>query len=1042
MKRKLLFFIISFLFFQQIWAQHPISGVVLSADNKEPVIGASVVVKGTTIGVVTDIDGQFTVSLPENNQTLVFSYIGMHTQEVKAKPDMKVFMESATQDIDEVIVVAYGTAKKSSFTGSAANIGKDKIEKLQISEVSKALEGAIAGVQISSSSGQPGSSASIRVRGIGSISASSSPLIVLDGVPYEGALNSIPPQDIESMSVLKDAAANSLYGARGANGVIMITTKKGKAGKVSMTFENRTGVNYRGLGSYSTLRSSREYYELYWEALRNQQVFTGGKDYVTAGKYASDNLVSTLGGYNNYNVPANQLIDPVSGLLNPEARLLYQDNWYDEAFSHGLRQENNFTLSGGTDRSNYYFSLGYLYDDSYTDKSNLSRYSTRLKLDQKITDWLDMSVNLGAIGTVSNIPQVGGTATNSIFYTGLMAAPIFPVYRRDENGNYMTGGNGKRLYDYGITEGHSRPFAANANPIAEQSENIRKTNRDVITGKLQVNVDLWKGLRFTTNLALDNFNGNSTNFQTPIGGAAMALNGMSTRAWSRTTSLNFNQLLNYIQSWNRHELAVLLGHESKKDWNSYLSATKTNFYLPTNPELDNGVNIKGASSYSDTYSLEGYFSQVKYNLADKYYLSASYRLDGSSRFHPKERWGHFWSAGASWRVSQESFLHPYSFVNDLKLKASFGTQGNDNLGNSVPYMTQAVVVPGNDENSFPATQVVFLGNPKITWEKSNNFNIGADFRLWNRFSGVIEYFYKQTWDLLYARPRAPSQGSPSVIWENTMKMYNSGVEAEIAYDIYNRPDFQWNVSVNMTHYKNRLKELPEDFNEQGYWEDGAQLRRKGASIYNWYGYKFAGVDPANGSALYYKDVYDENGNVTGRTTTTKSNEATKYEYGKTSIPDLYGGFNTSLRYRGLDFGATFAYQIGGWAEDTQYRNMMTGGFAGTNWHTDIYRRWTPSNPNTDVPRVEEMYQDANAQSDRFLTKASYLSLRNVTVGYTLRLPAIKKAGIENLRFYVTGDNLFLISKRKGFDPRQSFSGNTGFSYDGVSTCSFGFNINF
>lgn len=1040
MKRKLLFFITGFLIIQHVWAQTSITGKVISAEDKEPVIGASVVVKGTSTGVITDYDGVFTLSIPDNNRMLVISYIGMQTQEVTAKPGLTVVMQTATQDIDEVIVVAYGTSKKSSFTGSAANLGKEKIEKMQVSEVSKALEGAMAGVQIVSSSGQPGSSATIHVRGIGSLSASTEPLIVLDGVPYEGNLNTIPPQDIQSMSVLKDAAANSLYGARGANGVIMITTKKGESGKIHMTFENRTGFNYRGLGSYNMISSSKEYYELYWEAMRNQQVFSSQKDYVTAGKYASSELITTLGGYNSFNVAADQLVNPLTGQLNPDAQLLYQENWYDEAFGTGLRQENNFSLSGGSGKTNYYFSLGYLYDDSYTEKSNLKRYSTRLKLDQEVTNWLKIGVNLAALTTASNIPAVSGSATNSIFYTGLMAAPIFPVYRRDENGNYVLGLNGKRQYDYGVTEGRNRPFAANANPIAEQANNIREATRDVVSGKMYVNINLYKGLRFTTNLSVDNFNASSTNFQTPVGGAALSVNGRSSKNANRSMSVNFNQLLNYTQQWGEHEVEALLGHESKKDYNSYLSASKTNFYLPTNPELDNGTIMESISSSKDTYALEGYFMQLKYNLADKYYFSTSYRLDGSSHFHPDVRWGNFWSLGASWRINQEAFMQDLEFINDLKLKASFGTQGNDNLGNMLPYMNQANVTVGAEGDA--ATTKTFRGNPDITWEKSNNFNIGTEFRLWNRLSGGIEYFYKQTWDLLYARPLPPSNGSPSFIWENTMKMYNSGIEAEFNYDIFMQRDFRWSVGLNMTHYKNVLKELPSNYSERGYWVNGSKKLRKGVSIYNWYGYKYAGVDPENGAPLYYADVLDANGKVTGRTTVSDTNQATQYEYGKTSIPDLYGGINTNLQYKNFDLSIALAYQIGGWAEDSQYKSMMGGGNAGTNWHKDIYNRWTPSNRNTDVPRLQEGLLDINASSDRFLEKASYLSLRNVTLGYTLRNRLFERAGIERVRFYLVGDNLFLLSARKGFDPRQSFSGATGYSYDAMSTCSFGFNVNF
>ncbi|MEG1188298.1 MAG: TonB-dependent receptor [Bacteroidales bacterium] len=1058
MKRKLFFFITGFLIVQHVLAQNPIRGKVISAEDKEPVIGASVIVKGTTSGVITDYDGAFSLTLPESSKTLVISYIGMQTQEVEAKNGMTVLLQTATQDIDEVIVVAYGTAKKSSFTGSAANLGKEKIEKLQVSEVSKALEGAMAGVQISSSTGQPGSSATIRVRGVGSINASSSPLIIVDGVPYEGTLNSINSQDIESMSVLKDAAANSLYGARGANGVILIATKSGKKGELNVSFENRTGVNYRMPGTYDVLKSSKEYYELFWESLRNQQKYGMGKDAYTSGIYASENLVPRLGGYNSFNVANESLVNPFTGKLNADAQLLYQDNWYDEAFQAALRQENNFTVSGGTEKQTFYVSLGYLYDDSYTAKSNLTRYSGRIKLDQQLASWARMGVNMFASTSESNIPNTGGsTNTNSIFYTGLMQAPIYPIYMRNEAGDYLLDAKGNKQYDYGVSEGKIRPFGSNANAIAEQEMNIRKASRDVLSGKLYFSFDLFKGMKFTTNLSYDNIHSGSTDFQNPLFGAAASLGGVSAKVKTRLQSINFNQLLHYDRSFGEHAFELLLGHESKEDRNEYLGATKSNFYLPDNPELDNAITLKGATSYYDTYSIEGYFAQLKYNWQDKYYLSGSYRRDGSSRFHPDVRWGNFWSVGGSWRVNQEQFMQDLTWINDLKLKSSFGTQGNDNLGNSLPYLDQYAVISGQDNQ--PETDYFFRGNPKISWEKSNNFNIGTEFRLWNRLSGGIEYFYKQTWDMLYAKPLPPSYGKPTTLWENTMKMYNSGIEAELSYDIFARKSFRWNVSLNMTHYKNELKELPAD--RQGEWVVNSKLLRQGVSLYNWYGYKYEGVDPQNGLPRYQgfrsdmdgNAILDGNGNkipviVNSTSATTKFADGTygkagQYEYGKDAIPDLYGGFSSNMMYRNFDLNISLAYQIGGWAEDTQYKNLMNGGDAGVNWHKDIYQRWTPENPSTNVPRLQEGSLEMNAASDRFLTKASYLSLRNVTLGYTFDAQQLKKLGIRNIRLYVVGDNLYLLSARKGFDPRNSFSGSgNGFTYDAVSTCSFGFNINF
>ena len=941
--------------------------------------------------------------------------------------------------LDEVMVVAYGTAKKSSFTGSASVVNGEKIAKMQTSNVSKSLEGAMAGVQISQSSGQPGSSGSIFIRGIGSISAGREALIVVDGVPYEGSLNQIAPSDIESMTVLKDAAANSLYGARGANGVVLITTKKGKSGKTKVTFENRTGVNMRGIPSYDILTDPGEYYELYWEAMRNNMHFNQGMPYAAAGVYASQNLVSELGGYNNYNVAAAELVNPVTGRLNPNARLMYHDDWLEEAFRPAMRQENVLSLSGGTDKTTYYASVGYLYDNSYTVNSNMNRINARVKVDQEVNSWFKAGFNMAYSNVKTNSPDVGDTNYSSIFYFGQSVAPIYPVYMYDTEGNKIYDAQGNARYDYG-TEMGKRPIGANAHPIDQQLNNIYKGTVDVVNAKAYAEFSFLKDFKLTVNASIDNFNTRTISFQTPIGGDALNVNGRSTAEMSRYFVINANQLLNWSHTYNQvHNVQVLLGHETKNDRSESVWARKENFLVPDNPELDNAAKLSDASSSAAEYALEGYFGQVQYNYDEKYYISGSYRRDASSRFHPDNRWGSFWSVGGSWRMNKESFMADQTWIDDLKIKASFGTQGNDNLPNNQPYKDQYQVVSNDGAIGI---QYVFRGNKDITWEKSNNFNAGVEFKFWNKLSGTIEYFNKTTWDLLYYKPLPPSQGVPSGIYENTMRMRNQGVEIELSYDIFNRNNFKWNVALNATHYKNELLELPEDRPQDG-WATGNYFRKVGAPLYNYYDYMFAGVDPENGDALYWADETDENGNVIGRKTVNSTSLATRYELGKSPIPDLYGGFSTAIEAYGFDLNASFAYQIGGWVYDSMYSGFMSSGSAGTNWHKDIFNRWTPENRYTDVPRLQTNSLDQGCSGDRSLTKASYLSLRSMTIGYTFPKRWMSKANIENLRVYVVGDNLFLWSARRGFDPRQSImEGTTGYNYSAMRTVSLGINLEF
>lgn len=965
------------------------------------------------------------------------SYVGMKTKEVAIKANLRIALENDTEMLEEVMVVAYGTAKKSSFTGSASVVRGEKIAKMQTSNVSKSLEGAMAGVQISQSSGQPGSSGTIYVRGIGSISATKSALIVVDGVPYEGSLNQIAPGDIESMTVLKDAAANSLYGARGSNGVVLITTKKGKNGKVKVTFENRTGVNTRGVPGYDVLDNPQEYYELYWESLRNSGISTG-MSYLAAGQYASANLVKNLGGYNNYNVADAELVDPITGRLNPNAKLVYHDDWLEEAFRPGMRQENTISLSGGTEKTQYYASIGYLYDNSYTVNSDMQRINARVKLDQEVNDWFKAGFNIAFSNVKTNSPNVGGSNYSSIFMFGQNVAPIYPVYMYDENGDKVLDAQGNPRYDYGVEMG-KRPYGANAHPIAQQLNDIYEGNTDVINAKAYMEFSFLKDFKLTVNASMDNFNSRAVDFQTPIGGDAANVNGRGTVEMVRYFVLNANQLLNWSHTYaDKHSFEVLLGHETKNDRSQNVWARKENFLVPDNPELGNAAKLSDASSASAEYALEGYFGQLKYDFDDKYYFSTSYRRDASSRFHPDNRWGSFWSVGASWRINKEKFMENVGWVNDLKFKASYGTQGNDGLGVSQPYLDQYQVVPNGGEIGI---NYIFRGNKDITWEKSKNFNTGFEFKLWERLSGNIEYFRKDTYDLLYAKPLPPSQGVPSSIYENTMSMRNEGFEVELAYDIFNRNNLKWNISLNATHYKNKLLELPADRPQDG-WATGSYFRKIGKPLYNYYDYMFAGVDPETGDATYWADDKDDDGNIIGKKKVVGTSNATRYELEKSPIPDLYGGFSTNLEVAGFDLALNFAYQLGGYVYDSQYSGLMGAGTAGDNWHKDIFKRWTPENRYTDVPRLQEGSLDQSVSGDYSLTTASYLSLRNVTLGYTFPKQLLNRANIERLRIYVVGDNMFLVSARKGFDPRQSFTGSTGYNYSAMRTISLGINLEF
>ena len=1104
MEKRLTMFMVSlFLFVGSALAQTKVSGTVLSQEDGQPIIGAAVKVDGTQTGMLTDVNGRFSLTLPQGKTQITVSYLGYESKTVTAKNGMRVFLQSDAAALDEVIVVAYGSQKKSSFTGSAATVKGENLEKLQVSNLSKALEGAVAGVQISSASGTPGSAASIRIRGIGSINASQEPLIVVDGVPYEGSLNSIPTQDIESMTILKDAAANSMYGARGSNGVIMITTKTGKAGKVNINFDARYGFNARGVGNYDIISDAGEYYEMMYESYRNSLVDQMG--YAGASLYAAEHLIDGNLKYNAFKgVADNQLINPYTGKLNPNAtQKKWGDDWTKDPFKNGSRQEYTATVSAGNEMTKAFASIGYLKDEGYMPGSGFDRYNGRVKIDQNIGKHIRVGGNIAYSKTKYKTFGTEESNYSNIFMFTQAIAPIYPIYLYKENGDLWLDENGNRQYDWG-TE-YTRPYASEQNPLAAAEASLRSTDRDNVSSRGYFEWTFLNDFKFTANVAYDVFNRNQTDFTTPIGGDAKNVGGRGYQYWSRNGALNLNQLLDWNHKFGEHGVHVLLGHETKNDKYKYMYGHMTQFSDYDNPDFSNAAQYQGLSSYSEEYALEGYFAKGEYDYMDKYYFTASIRRDGSSRFHKDNRWGTFWAIGASWRLKEEAFLKNVNWLSNLKAKVSYGTQGNDNVGLAHVY-TDLYSVDRVD--GAAAFSKVLRGNPDLTWEKSRNFNAGIEFGLWKRLNVNFDFFIKETRDMLYQSPLAASEGNPTYIWKNEMNMKNTGIELEISADIIKTKDITWNATLNLTHYKNKLTRLPDskpaDEFPNGY-QAGNYWRKLDGSLYDWYRYEYVGVDPENGLPQYNHYTYmtdpltgktlhegytyetnasggyvyikpngdvvtnpqekdgelvDEEGNPVYKHLTSigtgeeivesveivnKTSDATLRQLGKSAIPDLTGGFSTTVNAYGFDLSISTAFQLGGWAYDVQYGQLMSAGDNGENFHKDMFNRWTPSHTDTNIPALNFGNQNAgiDTASDFFLTKASYFSLRNITLGYTVPAKLLTKAGITRLRVYLTGDNIWLISKRKGFDPRQSFSGDASYAhYSALSSYSVGLNVSF
>lgn len=1069
MKRIKLFLTFFFILsINPIFAQNiTVTGSVTDSSNGEPVPFTSVLVKGSLLRVEADADGKFSIHTIGNG-TLVFSFMGYISQEVAInnKSVIHVALEPDAIALDDVMVIAYGTANKKSFSGSASTIRGDKVSQRPVSNLSKALAGTASGVQVSSGSGQPGASATIRVRGVGSISASQNPLIVLDGIPYDGSLESIAPNDIESMTVLKDAAANSMYGARGANGVIMISTKKGQRGKTRVEVEIRGGFNDRGVSAYETVRDPGRHLELQWESLRNYGLYgEGNGDFLNglpANVAASEYLISKTpndnnygtGGYNPYNLPANQVIDPATGKLNPNAQLLYWDNWLKEPFRKGFRQEYIASMSGASERTSFFISASYLDDQGYTVNSAFKRFSARGKVEHQATDWFKLGMNMSYSKSYTDgikTDQAGAqTAYSNLFLFAQQIAPIYPIYQYDpKTGEVLYDSQGNRLYDYGTTMG-KRPFGSNTNPLSQQLNDMYDTDTDQVTALGFVEIKFLKDFKFNANVSAETSARFSNQFQTPIGGDAQNVGGRNTRSASKNFVLNAQQLLSYAKTLaDKHHIDALIGHETNSKTYTYLNGSKENFLIPGNPELDNAARLLSASSYSNKVTLDSYFARLQYNYASKYYVTGSYRRDGSSRFHPNVRWGNFWAAGASWRIEQENFMKDIKWIDGLKLRASYGTQGNDFLLDSYgynlvnAYEDQYAVVSQDGEIGI---SYIYRGNPNLTWEKSRNFNLGVDVSFWNRLRFSAEYYSKKTVDLLYRKSLPTSQGDPTWIYENSIDMNNKGFEIEISYDILNKGDFFWNVNANLTYQANKLLKLPSDRDIDGKgYRNNNYYYKVGNSIYDYYLYESAGVDPQTGEALWYMDVVNKDGNVTETKTTNDYSLASFRENGKHGLVDFYGGIATNFAWKGIDLNIQTAYQIGGYGLDLQYQDLMNAMNApGRAVHTDMLNRWTTPGQITDIPKLEYggKNQNANANSDRFLTSKSCFSIQNITLGYSFPGKIVKKLGVERLRIYATGDNLWLFSARKGYDPRISFGGASGYVYSMTRTISFGINLNF
>ncbi len=1041
--RKLigLFVFLTFVGIQICFSQtREITGTVIDKHDKSPLPGVSVVVKGNpSTGVATDVNGKFSLKVNDSD-VLVFSFIGMKPQEVavKGQTNLTIELEPASETLDEVMVVAYGTAKKESFTGSAEVVSADKLQERTVANVTKALDGQVAGVISTSGSGQPGSGASVRIRGYGSINASSNPLYVVDGVPYDGNINAINPNDIETLTVLKDASAGALYGARGANGVVMITTKRGKNGheKINLTLKANVGISDRAIPRYETL-NTKDWLEMTYRAYYNDYVYVDGYN----ANYVHDKVVSSInntifsnGIYNPYDKVATELFD-ANGKIASNAQLKYNEDWMDEIeTSNPIRQEYTLTADGGTEKTKYMLSMSYLNEDGLLKETSFERYTGRVNVDMKPKEWLNIGLGANYSRNKTDFLDFTGASTSNVWYSAQLMAPIYPVYEKDAQGNTIIDANGKKVFDYG----KNRPAGAQANfnCVATLYEDKMASSSDNVSARGFFELAKW-GFKFRTNIGIDNVNTYQTTYYNPIFGNAAGYGRLS-KYNSRTFSYTMNELLSYEKKIGEHAFDIMAGHEFYSYKYNYLMAQKTGFPFAGIMELGPGTTIADANSYEDNYTVQSFLSRANYNYAEKYYLSASFRTDGSSRFHKDNRWGKFWSVGASWRLSQEEFMDSFSnWLDNATLKASYGVQGNDNIGSL--YAWQSFYDLGYANAGRPGAAVSSLETPALKWELSKNLNIGLEVRIFNRLNATVEWYKKKTTDMLLAYPMATSLGFDSYN-ANAGSMTNTGWDITLSGDIIKTNDWNWNMTLMGSTIKNKVNKLTKS---GAPIISGSRIIKEGEELYAFYVVRSAGVDPMTGSQLYYAFDTDINGDkIKGSEYVTADRNLAngKREIFGSRIPDLYGSISNSVHYKGIDFSILLTYSIGGKMLDGIYNDFMNPLYMGQGRHKHSLRAWQKPGDITDIPRLTANPQDL--VTDKSLIDASYLSIKNIQLGYTFGKKLLGRSGIETLRVYATADNLAIFTHLKGMDPQYNFTGGTDYSYTPNRVFSLGVDLKF
>ncbi|MGZ2370246.1 SusC/RagA family TonB-linked outer membrane protein [Ancylomarina sp. YFZ004] len=1030
---------------QSVLAQsREISGIVTSADDGLSIPGVSVIIKGTTIGTTTDFDGKYTIAT-EEGQTLVFSFVGMKATELAANTDIiNLVMESESIGMDEVMVVAYGTVKKSTFTGAASEVKADELENLAVPTFTDALQGSSSGIQVNSASGDPGSGSTIRIRGIGSLNADAGPLYVIDGIIINSGnvsqlhdssdpssvaatdvLSTINPSDIASMTILKDASATSIYGARAANGVVLITTKKGKSGKANISFDAKWGISTLPNKGYD-LMSSEQYFKHYFDAYRATGLSVNDSNSKT---------ISALSGNNPYNVE-NPLGS--NGLAVDGAKLVTDTDWIDEVFRTGKSQEYNLSASGGSDKTSYFISLGYSNQEGIVGGTDFERISTRINLETELSKRMKIGTNTSLTYTDQNRASASTSGASST-RNALLYGNAIPVYEQGANGKDAVDDKGNKIYNF------NNPVSQDFNPLYTVDNDVynTKTYRVLsgIYGVLNLD-DVVDGLEFRTDESIDFYTVDDSQFYNPFHGNGPSVNGRGyayatwNSYWTTSNKLTFDKTI------GDHHFNALVGFEASENRTRVVEAQATQYAIYGDvvlPELSNAANYEAAGSSINKWSMMSYLARVNYDLLNKYYVSLSWRNDGSSRFGADNRKGNFYSIGASWRASEEDFMADISWIDNLKVRGSFGTSGNDQVG---LYSFKTNFSSWNYDGK--AGNALYLpGNPALGWEQSAALTVGVDYTVFGgKLSGSLEYYSRKTQDLLYKTPISLVSGFPSVT-KNSAEMKNYGVEMSADYRAIDSDDFKWDVAVNLTFNKNEITYLPvpKQIN-------GSKIWTEGGSMHDFYLLKWAGVDETNGSPLWYKKVKNAQGEETGELETTSTrNSADKFNVGS-SQPVAYGGIQNAFTYKNWTLSANIYFSVGGNILDNVEADLLNdGNNLGYQLSTKQLDSWTPANTKTNVPVfVPNNSNSSNySLSDRYLYDATYAKLKAVTLSHNFSKNITNKMGVSRFSVYVSGNNLLTWTKEsdfKGFDPEVGLAGRTGYVTPNPRTIVFGVKLGF